>query len=120
MNNLIWVWHGHHDAIVSLLDIEYRREHIRTDKPAAEQELRLRLMQPVKGQLPEEFIHIGEALIAAAPRDNNLDYYNTTVAYYQELDNKKGEIEALHAIECPDCPWNGITIFPRKSKDDTN
>jgi len=23
------------------------------------------------------------------------------------------EIEALHAIECPDCPWDGTTIFPK-------
>ena len=23
------------------------------------------------------------------------------------------EIEALHAIECPDCPWDGTSIFPK-------
>ena len=22
------------------------------------------------------------------------------------------ELEALHATECPNCPWNGRTIFP--------
>jgi hypothetical protein len=24
-------------------------------------------------------------------------------------------LEALHATECPDCPWNGETIFPEAS-----
>jgi len=24
------------------------------------------------------------------------------------------EIEALHAIECPNCPWDGHTIFPKE------
>jgi len=28
------------------------------------------------------------------------------------LDHKE-EIEALHALECPDCPWDGKTIFPK-------
>ena len=26
------------------------------------------------------------------------------------------EIEALHKIECPDCPWDGKTIFPKKEE----
>ena len=32
---------------------------------------------------------------------------NKTEATYQP------EIEALHLLECPDCPWDGATIFPK-------
>jgi DNA repair exonuclease SbcCD ATPase subunit len=30
----------------------------------------------------------------------------------QALRDHAAEIEALHWAECPDCPWNGETIFP--------
>ena len=26
------------------------------------------------------------------------------------------EIEALHELECPNCPWDGLSIFPEKVK----
>ena len=28
---------------------------------------------------------------------------------------KPGEAKALHAKECPNCPWNGTTIFPSEN-----
>ena len=30
----------------------------------------------------------------------------------QVLKNEKEAIERLHSLECPNCPWNGQTIFP--------
>ena len=33
------------------------------------------------------------------------------MAYSEVLSNHKDEVEALHKQECPDCPWNGRTIF---------
>jgi len=30
----------------------------------------------------------------------------------------RAEIEALHKKECPNCPWNGKTIFPREEEED--
>jgi len=35
-------------------------------------------------------------------------------AYDKALRKHKKEIEALHRKECPDCPWDGNTIFPGK------
>jgi hypothetical protein len=32
--------------------------------------------------------------------------------YCEVYDAVKSAIEVLHAIECPDCPWNGQTILP--------
>ena len=28
------------------------------------------------------------------------------------LEDNRKELETLHKIECPNCPWNGKTIFP--------
>ncbi len=33
-------------------------------------------------------------------------------AYEEVILIHAAEIEALHDLECPDCPWNGSTIFP--------
>jgi hypothetical protein len=50
-------WHVHHDTLLEWSDYINRRiEYIKTRKPANEVETRLRLLQPVKGELPEEVI----------------------------------------------------------------
>ena len=36
-------------------------------------------------------------------------------AYAEVLAKHGPEVEALHAEECPDCPWDGKTIFPEDS-----
>jgi len=37
----------------------------------------------------------------------------STEQFYDEaLDKNRQAIEELHAKECPNCPWNEITIFP--------
>ena len=33
-------------------------------------------------------------------------------AYDKAVIKNKSKIEALHAEECPNCPWDGHTIFP--------
>jgi hypothetical protein len=35
-------------------------------------------------------------------------------AYYKALEPYLPAINALHAVECPDCPWDGETIFPKE------
>jgi len=40
-------------------------------------------------------------------------YTEARVAYFKVLKDNKAEIEALHAKECPNCPWDGDTIFPK-------
>src|SRR3972149_3700162 len=39
-------------------------------------------------------------------------YAKARDAYNKAYDECLPQIEALHALECPDCPWNGSTIFP--------
>ncbi len=75
-----WAWHVHHELLAEHLTepIENRIKYIKSDKPEAEQDTRLRLLKKMKG----------------------------TFSTYEEL-------IALHAKECPDCPWNGTTIFPQ-------
>ena len=118
-------WHLHHQVLVEwCFDYDERAEYIRTEKPENERELRLRLFQPVKGELPQEVVKAEQAYDKAWQA-----YDKTWQAYYkktwQALDKARRAlnealrknmpaIEALHKVECPNCPWNGQTIFPRK------
>ena len=76
-------------------------------KPKEEQELRLHLFQPVKGDLSAEVIETGQAYNKARRA-----YYKARQTYTKALNNSMPAIEELHKIECPDCPWDGKTIFP--------
>jgi len=38
------------------------------------------------------------------------EYAKARAAFLNTI--KPGEAEALHAVECPGCPWDGNTIFP--------
>ena len=139
MNNievLVFCWHVHHDDLVEPLwgPIEKRIDYIKKNKPASEQKLRLRLLKPVRGQLPIAVVEAWEAhLQARAAYDQARATYDQAgeaygqageaygqaeaaydqagAAYYQVLAGHTDEINALHAQECPDCPWDGKTIF---------
>lgn len=39
-------------------------------------------------------------------------YVKAWAACEKAMEKYRVEIEALHAQECPDCPWDGKTIFP--------
>src|SRR3989337_2899733 len=43
-------------------------------------------------------------------------FVKAKAAYNKAYDECLPQIEALHALECPDCPWNGTTIFPEPSQ----
>ncbi len=48
-------WHVYHNSLVDYCyDYDGRREYIEQHKPAHEREERIRIMQPVKGKLPDE------------------------------------------------------------------
>ena len=84
----IFAWRVHHEVLLEPLTepIEVRQEYIREQKPEHERELRLRLLKPVTGALPAAVVEASKAYMP--------------------------DILALHAAECPDCPWDGKTIFP--------
>ena len=130
-------WHVYHDGLLDWCwDYEERVAYIKANKPKYEQELRLHLLQPVKGQLPEPLIEAGNAFEkvrnarqkdaeALQERRDGDDHSKAWDVYLKAWDasvkaeaalgkalNKyQPEIEALHAQECPDCPFDGTTIF---------
>ena len=144
-----WCWHGHHQntSPLELLSgtIEERRKVILATKPVEEQKLRLRLLQPVRGELPAALIRAlatrneagaiydeagaiyEEALAtydeAAAIRNEAFTTYDKARVIYdkalttfdQVINACLPEILALHATECPDCPWDGESIFGKEN-----
>ena len=132
------VWHVHHEVILEALTepIENRMEFIMVHKPVDEQSLRLRLMKPVTGKVPDPVMVAGKRVVEAANALNKsrmsylyeptsdvlysqlladrevFDHTNTD--FIQVLAGHEEAIKALHAVECLDCPWDGHTIFPPK------
>jgi hypothetical protein len=41
-------------------------------------------------------------------------YYKARMTYDEEMTASLPALEALHAVECPHCPWDGKSIFPGK------
>jgi hypothetical protein len=120
-----FAWHVHHGILIEPLTepIEVRQRYIREHKPKHEQELRLRLLTKVKGELPAEATKAVEAFDKARIAYNVAwaEVTKATTAYTKARDalalvgqNHKEEIEKLHRQECPDCPWNGRSIFPEE------
>ncbi len=92
-------WHVHHDTLMEYChSYKGRVAFIKKHKPKDEIPTRLHLFQPVKGKLPKKITR--EAWVGGF-------IWSTTKRKYYE------EIKALHAKECPDCPWDGKTIFPK-------
>ena len=113
-------WHIHHDVLLEPLTepITNRIKFIKENKPKSEIPLRLKLLKPVKGKLPEELVKVREACDKAwEAYDKAREAYDKArKAYEKALLKYKKEINKLHEIECPDCPWNGETIFSEEDK----
>jgi len=107
-------WHVHHDVLVEWSDdIRKRIRYVKKAKPKGEIKLRLKLMKPVKGKLPDEVVKAGEASNRAG--ESYVKAWEACdkawEAYDKALKRHKKAIEALHRKECPNCPWNGKTIL---------
>ncbi len=117
MSKLQAYWHIHHDVLCEFATwpIENRIAYIQENKPEHEIETRLRLLRPVKGALPKGFIEAWVAYDQAwvAYEKDRAACDKAWVAYGKAWAAYKSEIEALHEAECPNCPWNGKTIFPK-------
>ena len=132
-----WMWHVHHEALCEPLTepLQARIDCITSKKPEGERATRLRVLTPVLGPVPAALDKAGRAYDEA--RDGYYkarDAYDKArraldkarvafgkarraldkawVAYVKALDLAQPVLEALHAVEHPDCPWNGQTIFP--------
>jgi len=116
-------WHIHHSKLLEWSErlLDERAEFIRAHKPESEIETRLRLMRPVNGTLPDAVCHARAAYneLFAVYCKMKSNYHEMRVAcdeawsaYENTMAVHRPEIEALHAKECPDCPWDGKTILP--------
>jgi hypothetical protein len=137
-------WHIHHDILVELLTepLENRVKYIKENKPKNEVGLRLKLLKPVKGKLPNEVIKTTKACDKAWKAYNKAwkacvktgkacvkttkacdkawkaynkaekAYNKAWEAYQKVLKDNMPAIEKLHKSECKNCPWNGKSIFP--------
>ena len=120
-----WCWHVHHGdgLLVERLYEPYKTRvaFIKATKDPSEIETRLRLFQPVRGTIraPKYWREAYAKWQEADAKWREAD------AKWREADAKRREayakrlsspswkkVEALHRKECPDCPWNGETIFP--------
>ena len=135
-----FAFHVHHDVLVEFCtDYDKRVKYIRTTKPKEEQELRLRLFKLIPSDhLPKNLLETevayneveavyDEAKAAynkarAAFNEARVAYNVVWTAYDEAYDKARTAcnearaayaslFEQLHQELCPDCPWDGQTIF---------
>ena len=123
------VQHCHHEQLAEPLTQppEKRIAYILSDKPIEEQALRLHLFRPTYNAALEaaratynaaveaagatydavldaaEATHEAAVEAAQATRATAVDVAQTTY---------NAAVDVAHQAECPDCPWDGRTIFP--------
>ena len=126
-----YYWHVYSDVLLGWYNnYDEEVDYIRNRRSLNEQLVHLRLFKPVKGRLPNEVIETGQAYGKAEQAYNDRArqasyktwqaydrarwkaWYEAWKAYENTLNDNKAAIEKLHSIECPNCPWDGNTIFP--------
>lgn len=103
---LLAYWHIHHEQLAEFATepIENRIQYIKGEKPEREIETRLRLLKPMSAKA-KKLLEVRNAARVEADKVRN--------AVWLQADNP---LEAIHRIECPDCPWDGRTIFPTEER----
>ena len=117
-----WYWHLHRDVLVEFThDIDERWDYVVREKPDHELPTRLRLMRPVAGKIPvalalahaEWAKAYAEWAKAHVEWDKAYDEWaKTNAKLAKAYAEHMPDLLALHAVECPGCPWDGSTIFP--------
>lgn len=122
-------WHVHHEVLFEwCFSYAERVDYIKINKPRFEQATRHRLFQPVKGKLPEEVVKVWQVHVEAwqvltkaqlarvkawqVLTKERRDFDKTLQDYFETIRKNMPQIEKLHSEECPNCPWDGHTIFP--------
>ena len=115
---MIFIWHFYHDRILSVFTdqgtLTERRLEILWKKPPRQGNRRLFLLREVQHPLPPEFISRAAKFITALctypPHGNPWFLWDSVLQDYRE------EIEEWHRQDCPNCPWDGHTIFPEEEE----
>lgn len=111
-----WMWHLHHEVLAEPLTapLVNRLRYIRKNKPPAERPTRLGCIDVIRGEIPAALVTASAAWVKASAAW--VKAYAARITADAAWDKAKAawlpEFEALHAIEHPDCPWDGKTIFP--------
>ena len=114
--NQVWAWHIHHRTLYErtsgTVGLAERSDYIKKEKPWRERARRLRLLKLVKNQ--EVLSALAQALREVGP------VYLRPVKEQSAVRALRASIQKaigrLHALECPRCPWNGRTIFPKRKR----
>jgi hypothetical protein len=116
-------WHVHHNRLFEYCwSKKERLEHIDIWKPECEKETRKRLLKKVVSEFPLAIVRALKAQKRAYKQYLKDSYHNTQILVDAnvELDRQIAKhrvfVEALHNQECPNCPWDGKTIFPKEDK----
>ena len=116
VTKITYYWHIHHDTLCEgTTHIEERITYIKNNKPSSEIPLRLKLMQKVKNpsKLPKEWREAYQKWEEADKKwGEAYQKWEEASEKWEEADEKYVlQVEALHKIEHPNCPWNGESIF---------
>ena len=137
-----FAFHCHHDKLVEFVtDYQERVDYIKHEKPIEEQKTRLGLFKMIPtDRLPDRLYQAGEAYAEAradlgkAWADLDKTWANHDKAEaglgkaWVNLDKAEADLDKaeadpgtyfieLHNELCPDCPWDGKTIFPGKGEE---
>lgn len=107
--------HLHHNTRDEwCFDFAERVAVIKRNKPPVEQPTRLRLFK-LYTNLPAE-LAAAAAEWDAAPRGELESLEIAQAKWEEEVLRFKPQLDALHAAQCPNCPWDDVqrTIFPKK------
>ena len=98
-----FVWHSHHNVLLSYIYDYDRRVRGIKNKPLNEIPMRRERFQFVKGKLPDVFNEV------------RFDGFHPHWDAVQGLFNmNKDVVEKLHAEECKGCTWNGKEMIFHK------
>ena len=122
-----WYWHVHHDQLVEVLTepLAFRIDYIRAYKPKEEIGTRLRLLKPASGVASalEQYKKVKASAweqyekVEAPALEQYKKVEAPALEQYKKVEASaweqyENEVGRLHREQCPDCPWNGSTIFP--------
>lgn len=103
-------WHVHHNQLFEWChDIEERRQYIRDQKPPEEIAVRLHRLAFIRTPTP-----LGDPTLRTAYEQARTAYEQAWIAYCASI--LPDALEAAHRAECPDCPWDGKTLFPARQE----
>lgn len=125
-----FAFHCHHDVLCEwVTDYDQRVQYIKKNKPEAEQELRLRLFRIIPvDRLPSPLVKAGAAYdkawtaydktwarekAGAAREKAGAAYDKAWAARDMAWAAYDKDLQAVHSELCPDCSWNGYSIFPK-------